>query len=184
MANKNRHKIVAVSVAFWFLLSLFLSFLLVSPYFLLFHAILEPQNSPPNEVTGIYIYSRLYGHGLVCCRQECPKTAIFRGFIVKQRVFLVCRNLGSLGNLPFNISSILNNQILILDITHSHIHGQGDSKYSTSQQKEAHFRKNVALSGEMLNMLNSGPHVESKCASFCRNVEYVDYVECLGEIRR
>ena len=42
---------------FWFLLSQFLClFLLVSPYFLLFHDILEPQNSPPNEVTGIYIY--------------------------------------------------------------------------------------------------------------------------------
>ena len=31
-------------------------FLLVSPYVLLFHVIWEPQNSPPNEVTGIYIY--------------------------------------------------------------------------------------------------------------------------------
>ena len=42
---------------FWFLLPKFLClFLLVSPYFLLFHDILEPQNSPPNEVTGIYIY--------------------------------------------------------------------------------------------------------------------------------
>ena len=29
-------------------------------------------------------------------------------------------------------------------------------------------------------MLNSGPHLESKCASFCRNVEYVEYV--LGEL--
>ena len=38
---------------FGFLLSQFLCpFLLVSPYFLLFHDILEPQNSPPNEVTG------------------------------------------------------------------------------------------------------------------------------------
>ena len=35
------------------LLSQFLCLLLlVSPYFLLFHDILEPQNSPPNEVTG------------------------------------------------------------------------------------------------------------------------------------
>ena len=45
---------------FWFLLSQCLClFLLVSPYFLLFHDILEPQNSPPNEVTGymaVYIY--------------------------------------------------------------------------------------------------------------------------------
>ena len=30
--------------------------LLVSAHFLLFHDILDPQNSPPNEVTGIYIY--------------------------------------------------------------------------------------------------------------------------------
>ena len=30
-------------------------------------------------------------------------------------------------------------------------------------------------------MLNSGPHVESKCASFCRNVECVEYVEGFGE---
>ena len=50
-------KIVAVFVVFWSLLSQFLChFLLVSPYFLLFHDILEPQNSPPNEVTGYYIY--------------------------------------------------------------------------------------------------------------------------------
>ena len=42
---------------FWSLLSQFLClFHLVSPYFLFFHAILEPQNSPPSEVTGIYIY--------------------------------------------------------------------------------------------------------------------------------
>ena len=42
---------------FWSLLSHFLClFPLVSPYFL-FHAILEPQNSPPSEVTGIYIYA-------------------------------------------------------------------------------------------------------------------------------
>ena len=38
---------------FWFLLSQFhCPFPLVCPYFLLFHAILEPQNSPPSEVTG------------------------------------------------------------------------------------------------------------------------------------
>ena len=38
---------------FWSLLSQFLClFLLVSPPFLLFHDILEHQNSPPNEVTG------------------------------------------------------------------------------------------------------------------------------------
>ena len=38
-------------------------FLFVSPYFLLFHDILEPQNSPPNEVTGymaVYIYIYIY----------------------------------------------------------------------------------------------------------------------------
>ena len=45
---------------FWFLLSQCLChFLLVSPYFLLFHDILEPQNSPPNEVTGLFIYFSL-----------------------------------------------------------------------------------------------------------------------------
>ena len=47
--------------------------------------------------------------------------------------------------------------------------------------RKTRFRKNVVLSGEMLNMLNSGPHVESKCASFCRNVENVEYVEGFGE---
>ena len=42
---------------FRLLLSLFLCrFPLVSPYFLLFHAILEPPNSPPNEVTGIFFF--------------------------------------------------------------------------------------------------------------------------------
>ena len=55
-----------------------------------------------------------------------------------------------------------------------------NSTYSTFPLKEAHFLKKMLLSGEMLNMLNSGPHVESKCASFCRNVEYVEYVECFG----
>ena len=54
LPTKNRHKIVAVSVAFW--ASLFSHIvclvLLVSPYFQLFHDTLEPQNSPPNEVTG------------------------------------------------------------------------------------------------------------------------------------
>ena len=55
MANKNRHTIVAVFVVFLFILSQFLYvFPLVSPYLLLFHDILEPQNSPPNEVTDIY----------------------------------------------------------------------------------------------------------------------------------
>ena len=59
MANKNRHKIVAVFVAFlgFFFLN-FCLFLLVSPYFLLFHDILEPKNSPPNEVTGANIYAK------------------------------------------------------------------------------------------------------------------------------
>ena len=53
MANKNRRKIVAVFVVSLALLSQFLClFLFVSPYFLLFHDILKPQNSPPNEVTG------------------------------------------------------------------------------------------------------------------------------------
>ena len=52
MAQKHRHKNVALFAVF--LVSSFsisLSFSLVSPYFLLFHAILEPQNSP-SEVTG------------------------------------------------------------------------------------------------------------------------------------
>ena len=58
MANKNRHKIVAVFVALLvFSLSHFLClFLLVSPYFLLSHDIMEPQNSPPNEVTSINLF--------------------------------------------------------------------------------------------------------------------------------
>ena len=43
------------------------------------------------------------------------------------------------------------------------------------------FSQKKLLSAEMLNMLNSGGPVESKCASFCRNVEYVEYVECFGE---
>ena len=48
--------------------------------------------------------------------------------------------------------------------------------YSTFQQKEAHFRINVVL---------FRGNVESKCASFRRNVEYVEYVEnVLGGIRR
>ena len=66
MANKNRHKIVAVFVAFCVsLFSIFYHFLLVSPCFLLFHDVLEPQNSPPNEVTGymaVYIYIHTYIH--------------------------------------------------------------------------------------------------------------------------
>ena len=53
-----------------------------------------------------------------------------------------------------------------------------NSTYSTFPLKEAHFLKKMLLSAEMLNMLNSGGPVESKCASFCRNVEYV---ECFGE---
>ena len=62
MANKNRHKIVAVFAAF--LVSSF-SIAVIFPcffYFLLFHDILEPQNSPPNEVTGsiLYIYIYIY----------------------------------------------------------------------------------------------------------------------------
>ena len=62
MANKNRHKIVAVFVCIlgFFFLNFFVFFLLVSPYFLLFHDILEPQNSPPNEVTGYNIYIHIY----------------------------------------------------------------------------------------------------------------------------
>ena len=45
-------------LCFWFLLPRFLClFLLVSPCFLLFHDILEPQKSPPNEVTGIEIHT-------------------------------------------------------------------------------------------------------------------------------
>ena len=31
-----------------------------------------------------------------------------------------------------------------------------NSTYSTFQQKEPHFRKNVVVSAEMLNLLNSG----------------------------
>ena len=66
MANKNRHKIVAVFVAFSvpsFLISLSCSplFLLT---FLLFHDILEPQTSPPNEVTGkTYLARYLWPEG-------------------------------------------------------------------------------------------------------------------------
>ena len=51
MTNRNRHKIVrrllCVSVLF---LSSYLSFPLVSPYCLLFHDILEPQNSPTSYI--------------------------------------------------------------------------------------------------------------------------------------
>ena len=51
-----------------------------------------------------------------------------------------------------------------------------NSTYSTFQQKEAHFRINIVL---------FRGNVESKCASFRRNVEYVEYVEnVLGGIRR
>ena len=52
-------KSVAVLLCFRFLLSRSLClFPLVSPYFLVFHDILEPQNSPPNEVTGfVYRFS-------------------------------------------------------------------------------------------------------------------------------
>ena len=53
MANENRYSIVAVFVVFSAShFSLVCLLPLVFPYFLLFHAILEPQNSPPNEVTG------------------------------------------------------------------------------------------------------------------------------------
>ena len=38
------------------------------------------------------------------------------------------------------------------------------STYSTFPLKGTHFLRNVLLSGEMLNMLNPGGHVESKCA--------------------
>ena len=58
MANKDRHKIVAVFDAFLDSLSISLSFSLVCPYFLVFHAIWEPQNSPPHEVTGTNINSQ------------------------------------------------------------------------------------------------------------------------------
>ena len=53
MANKNRHKIVAVLAAFFFVFSFSISLFFFSLFrFLLFHDILEPQNSPANEVTG------------------------------------------------------------------------------------------------------------------------------------
>ena len=44
-----------VSCIFGFFFQFLCHFPLVSPYFLLFHPILEPPNSPPNEVTGIYM---------------------------------------------------------------------------------------------------------------------------------
>ena len=45
---------------FGLLLSHFLClFLLISPCFLLFHDILEPQNSPPNLVTGYFVFTDL-----------------------------------------------------------------------------------------------------------------------------
>ena len=40
----------------FFFLDFFVFFLLVSSHLLLFHDILEPQNSPPNEVTGTNTY--------------------------------------------------------------------------------------------------------------------------------
>ena len=53
MAQKTATKTWLFLLYFWFILSQFLClFPLVSPYFLLFHAILESQNSPPSEVTG------------------------------------------------------------------------------------------------------------------------------------
>ena len=53
-----------------FLLNFFVLSPLVSPYFLLFHAILESQNGPPNEVTGILAVTSF-------CPQcvSCPKAA-------------------------------------------------------------------------------------------------------------
>ena len=58
MATKTATKIVAVLLHFRFLLSQFLC--LFSPHFSLFPAfswhVFEPQNSPPNEATGICIY--------------------------------------------------------------------------------------------------------------------------------
>ena len=42
------------------------------------------------------------------------------------------------------------------------------------------FQKKLILSGEMLNMLNSGGPVESKCASFRGNVEYVNMLIMLN----
>ena len=76
MAPRDSHKIVAVSLVFSASsFSISLSFPLVSPYFLLFHAILEPPNSPPNEVTGYYlcwnctlikVFETRYGSNFVC----------------------------------------------------------------------------------------------------------------------
>ena len=60
MALRDSHIIVAVFLVF--LVSSFsisVSFPLVSPYLPLFHPVLEPQNSPPNEVTGNIIYTEI-----------------------------------------------------------------------------------------------------------------------------
>ena len=43
--------------------------------------------------------------------------------------------------------------------------------------ERAPFFQNVLLSAEMLNMLNMLESGFEKCASFCRDVEYVEYVE-------
>ena len=60
--KRHSHKIVAVFLVFSASsLSLFLCpFPLVSPYFLLFHPILEPGNSPPNEVTGKILPQKMF----------------------------------------------------------------------------------------------------------------------------
>ena len=42
--------------------------------------------------------------------------------------------------------------------------GHRNSTYSAFPLKGTHFLRNVLLSGEILNMLNPGGHVESKCA--------------------
>ena len=73
---------------FRFLLSQFLClFPLVSRYFLLFHAILEPQNSPPNEVTYVCLYMCIRSKNHKKCERDacycqgpfyCPQ-GMFKG---------------------------------------------------------------------------------------------------------
>ena len=104
----------------------------------------------------IYIYIYLWPRPRLL-PSKMATMAFFRGFIVKtgSPKFGLTRK-----PFLFNISCMLYNHILILDTTHSHTHGQGDSTYSTFQQKECDFSKNLILPGEMLNMLISGGPVE------------------------
>ena len=59
------------------------------PYLLLFHDILRPQNSPPNEVIGLYIYLgplhhtfSYFWHSMMKIQYKVPTT-------VSQKMFLV-----------------------------------------------------------------------------------------------